>query len=208
MKVIVIGIAERKEREQAEMREEILNAAREIIADEGLEKVSIRKIAAKIEYSPAIIYHYFSSKDEIIEKLMSENYAKLVKALSVLQTADQPSTEKLRQSALRFITLAVQMGDTYKSLMLSSSPAILAHTSVLQQGAAKERSAIAMLCGALKEQPAMAGKDDSYIEQTAQIIWSTAFGLAIRILVEQVDKEQQKKLIQHAADFVLKALEK
>ena len=49
------------------MRAEIIKAAREIIGNEGVDKVSIRKIAAKIEYSPAIIYHYFGNKEEIIE---------------------------------------------------------------------------------------------------------------------------------------------
>lgn len=189
------------------MRQKILQAAREIVAVEGVEKVSVRKIAAKIEYSPAIIYHYFENKEEIIEKLIAENYMEIVRALSVLQAADMPPAEKLRESAERFITLAVGMGDSYKSMMLNSSPAVLAKTSVLHKGAAAERAAVGMLCKALRELPSMADCDEPKIELTAQIVWSAAFGLAMRLIVERVEDEQKQRLIRHAVDFILHALE-
>ncbi|HEX3037407.1 MAG TPA: helix-turn-helix domain-containing protein [Oscillospiraceae bacterium] len=189
------------------MREIILNAARELVDSEGVEKVSIRKIAAKIEYSPAIIYHYFANKEEIVEKLIAEQYMEIVKALAVLQTADMPPKEKLKKSALSFVTLAVKMGDSYKSMMTNDSPQILAHTSVLQQGAATERPAINILCNALREFPGFAHCDDLDIELTAQVIWATAFGLSMRLIVEQVDEEQKARLIDRTAEFVLHALE-
>ena len=48
-----MGIAERKEREKQEMKDQILQAAMELFVEEGYEKASIRKIADRIEYSPA-----------------------------------------------------------------------------------------------------------------------------------------------------------
>lgn len=42
---------------------------------EGIENISIRKIADRIEYSPAIIYHYFQDKDDIINHLMKTGYS-------------------------------------------------------------------------------------------------------------------------------------
>lgn len=189
------------------MREEILKAAREIIACEGVENVSIRKIAGKIEYSPAIIYHYFSNKEEIIEKLIEENYAEIVKSLSSLQSEGKTPAEKLSESARNFILLAAKMGSVYQSMMLNNSPAILAHTSVLQKGAAAERPAIAALCKILREFPTLTDCDDSEIEGTAQIIWSTAFGLALRLNVENVDEEQRLRLIDRAVKLILWAVE-
>lgn len=188
------------------MRQDILRAAREIIDTEGVDHVSVRKIAAKIEYSPAIIYHYFKNKEEIIERLIAETYANIIKSLSSLQAVDKTPAEKLRQSTVRFITLAVEMGDSYKSLMLNSSPNILSHTSVLHQGASAERTAVGMLCNALRGLPALAEKDDLEIECNAQIIWSTSFGLALRLIVEKVDEEQRNRLIDCAAEFILRSL--
>jgi len=201
-----MSITERKEREKAEMRETILNAAREIVSSRGVDGISIRKIAGMIEYSPAIIYHYFKNKEEIVEILIEENYRKILAALSSFNTSDKTPEEKLRESSKSFIMLAVQMGDAYKSIMLNDSETVLTHTSVLQRGAAYERPAIAMLCKALQELPGFNEKADTQVELTAQIIWSLAFGLSLRLIVEQVDDVQRQRLIEHTAEFVLSAL--
>lgn len=201
-----ISIAERKEREKEAMREDILKAAREIMSREGMERISIRKIAGMIEYSPTIIYRYFKNKEEIVEKLIEENYRKILKALSLLNSHEKTPEEKLRISAKSFIEAAVKMGDVYKSTMLNESPTVLSHTSVLQRGAASERPAIAMLCGVLRELPGFAEKDDCKVELTAQVIWATSFGLSLRLIIEKVDKVQRGRLIDRAAEFVLSAL--
>jgi AcrR family transcriptional regulator len=201
-----MSIAERKEREKAEMRQDILNAARELVSHSGLDGISIRKIAGMIDYSPAIIYHYFKNKEELIGILMEEEYRRILAALSPLHTSLNSPEERLKESLKSFMMLAVELGDAYKSIMLNSTPAVLAHTSVLQQGAASERPAIRMVCGVLRELPGWAGATDAQVELTAQSIWSLAFGLALRVIVEQVDEGQQQRLIDHAADFVLHAL--
>src|ERR1044071_3169437 len=51
-----MGIAERREREREEGRKKILDAARELFATEGYERVTMRRIAEAIEYSPTTIY--------------------------------------------------------------------------------------------------------------------------------------------------------
>lgn len=60
----------------------MISAAREIIAKEGFDNLSIRKIAKKIEYSPSIIYHYFKDKDDILNSVMKSGYMKIVNAVS------------------------------------------------------------------------------------------------------------------------------
>ena len=51
-----MGIEDRREFEKFEMKNKIKDAAIALIEHEGYEKLSIRKIAAKIEYSPTTIY--------------------------------------------------------------------------------------------------------------------------------------------------------
>ena len=54
-----MGIRERQDRERHAVREAILTSARDLFVAEGYAQVSIRKIAERIEYSPAAIYSYF-----------------------------------------------------------------------------------------------------------------------------------------------------
>ncbi len=69
-----MGIKERQERDREAVRRSILDAARELFVAEGYPNVSIRKIAERIEYSPAAIYGYFPSKDDIFFALAEEGF--------------------------------------------------------------------------------------------------------------------------------------
>jgi AcrR family transcriptional regulator len=69
-----MGIKERQVRDRETVRRAILDAARELFVAEGFQNVSIRKIAERIEYSPAAIYGYFPSKDDIFFALAEEGF--------------------------------------------------------------------------------------------------------------------------------------
>ena len=69
-----MGIKERQERERLAVRDAILGAARELFVTEGYRNVSMRKVAERIEYSPAAIYSYFPSKDDIFFALAEEGF--------------------------------------------------------------------------------------------------------------------------------------
>jgi AcrR family transcriptional regulator len=72
-----MGIRERQDRERHAVRQAILDAARDLFLSEGYRNVSIRKIAERIEYSPAAIYSYFPSKDDIFFALAEEGFQRL-----------------------------------------------------------------------------------------------------------------------------------
>lgn len=69
-----MGIKERQGRDREAVRRAILDAARDLFVSEGFANVSIRKIAERIEYSPAALYSYFTSKDDIFFSLAEEGF--------------------------------------------------------------------------------------------------------------------------------------
>jgi AcrR family transcriptional regulator len=69
-----MGIKERHERDHEAVERAILDAARDLFVSEGYPSVSIRKIAERIEYSPAALYAYFPSKDDIFLALADEGF--------------------------------------------------------------------------------------------------------------------------------------
>ncbi len=72
-----MGTKERQDRERQAVTASILSAARDLFVAEGYQSVSIRKIAERIEYSPAAIYSYFASKDDIFLTLAEEGFHRL-----------------------------------------------------------------------------------------------------------------------------------
>jgi AcrR family transcriptional regulator len=72
-----MGTKERQDREKQAVRHAILDAARDLFTTEGYRNVSIRKIAERIEYSPAAIYSYFAGKDDIYLALAEDGFRRL-----------------------------------------------------------------------------------------------------------------------------------
>lgn len=64
-----------------ETRINILDAALQIVKEEGWQALSMRKIADVIEYTAPIIYEYFSNKDAILVELTRKGYLMLSKDL-------------------------------------------------------------------------------------------------------------------------------
>ncbi len=87
-----MGIKERRERQKENLRQEILDAASDLFANEGYQNVSMRKIAEKIEYSPTTIYLYFKDKTDLLNQICEETFSKLtqVQERIVKQNADDP----------------------------------------------------------------------------------------------------------------------
>jgi AcrR family transcriptional regulator len=94
-----MGIRERHERDREAVRRSILDAARDLFVTEGFQNVSIRKIAERIEYSPAAIYGYFPSKDDIFYALAEEGFRLLGNPASLRDDprfADASRLERIR----------------------------------------------------------------------------------------------------------------
>src|SRR4051812_37274846 len=91
-----MGIKERQERDREAIRRAILDAARELFVAEGYQTVSIRKIAERIEYSPAAIYGYFPSKDDIFFSLAEEGFRLLAAGSDSLIDEHKPALDRVR----------------------------------------------------------------------------------------------------------------
>lgn len=108
-----MATAQRRAREIENLRRAILDAARELFATEDYRAVSLRKIAEKIEYSPAAIYRYFSDKEEILFHLIAEGFEMLSARMHALDAVADP-VERLRQSGKVYLEFALTQPHYYR----------------------------------------------------------------------------------------------
>jgi AcrR family transcriptional regulator len=124
-----MGIKERQDRERQAVREAILDAARDLFVTEGYRHVSIRKIAERIEYSPAAIYSYFPGKDDIFFALAQEGFRRLDE--QVRRNARPPGTapiDRLRQCWWSFYEFSKQQPQYFELMFVDRSvPSIKEH---------------------------------------------------------------------------------
>lgn len=198
---------ERQVRKQEEIRSLIIDAAREIISKEGVQGLSIRKITNAIDYSPAIIYHYFKDKNEIIESIVSEGYGRILSSISkVTRNEDEPEKE-LREVFENYIRSSLEFSEEYKSIMLNDDPGILAGTGILKRDISKERKTMQFLCDNISRGIEKGKYSSCDAELMAQNLWTAAFGLIIRLIIEKdIPEEQVNRLIENHLNLILRGL--
>jgi AcrR family transcriptional regulator len=67
------GATARRERARREMRAAIIEAARQIIVDQGVDALTVRSVATRLGYSAGALYEYFASKEAILVALYFES---------------------------------------------------------------------------------------------------------------------------------------
>jgi len=113
-----MGIVERREREKEEIRKKILDAARELFSTEGYDRVTMRRIADAIEYSPTTIYNHFEDKDDLVRALCHEDFGRL---LDAMQHAPAPADplEAIRQLGHAYVAFALRHPNQYRFMFMT-----------------------------------------------------------------------------------------
>jgi AcrR family transcriptional regulator len=107
-----------KERHRAELRGEILQAARELLREEGYDGLTLRKLGQRMECTPMALYSYFADKQAIVKALAQEAFELLAVRLDQSQAGDPLST--LRKVLRAYIAYAEQNPLEYRLLLLES----------------------------------------------------------------------------------------
>ena len=124
-----MGIQERKEREKQQRRRQIQDAAKSVFLQKGYKTASMEDIARRAELSPATIYLYFKSKEELYASLNLEALEFVVNKLEKIRydTALSVEDKLMRVSDAMLSTYEhdrltlqiifhVQLDDTLKGL--------------------------------------------------------------------------------------------
>src|SRR3977135_3730898 len=109
-----MGTQQRRAREKEALRQEILDAARELFVKEGYENVSMRRVAEKIEYSPTTIYLYFEDKASLLYAICEETFAKLAKRMERIARDSGEPCEALRAVCRAYVYFGLKYPNHYK----------------------------------------------------------------------------------------------
>lgn len=114
-----MGISERRETEKEALKQKIFDGASKLIIEHGYEKLSIRKLAEKIEYSPAVIYNYFENKDDIIRAITIDNYEKILGRLLSIDFDSMIPETALKTGLSTFAHLLLNRREQLRATILS-----------------------------------------------------------------------------------------
>lgn len=80
---------------QEERRRQILDAAVRVFARSGYHGSRVGDIAEEAGVAHGLLYHYFSSKEEVLQTVFRENWGQLIERFRVVEASEEPAGEKL-----------------------------------------------------------------------------------------------------------------
>jgi AcrR family transcriptional regulator len=181
-----VGSAERRHREKTELRERILATAREMFASEGVEAVTMRKIADRIEYSATAIYQYFPDKDALLREICERDFTAL--AQQSLRVAREPDpVERLRKLGRAYVEFALKHPSSYRLMFMT--PKTAGQKSMEGRGV-PERDAYALVRSVVQEciEQGRLDKKSWDAELVAQTLWAGVHGLCALEITMSCDK--------------------
>jgi TetR/AcrR family transcriptional regulator, fatty acid metabolism regulator protein len=78
-----------------EKREQLLEAAVRVFARRGYHGSRVADIAEEAGVAHGLLYHYFSSKEEVLQTIFRENWGQLLERFRAVEETDEPAPEKL-----------------------------------------------------------------------------------------------------------------
>ena len=107
----------RRERQRAAFREDVLAEARAILAQEGLDGLSMRKLAHRMGCAPMSLYAYFRDKHDILTALAHRGFGILAERLAT-GSSEEP-LDALRAVFLTYARLGLERPDDYRVLFMT-----------------------------------------------------------------------------------------
>ena len=102
-------------------RQRVLDTAVALADEGGVDALSMRKIAQKIEYSPTAIYLHFKDKEALFTELCSGDFRKLAHAFATIAEVKDP-VERLRQIGQSYLGFALEYPNHYRLMFMTPHP--------------------------------------------------------------------------------------
>ena len=80
---------------QEAKREHLLRAAVRVFARHGYHGARVGDIAEEAGVAHGLLYHYFASKEEVLQTVFRDNWGELLGRFRAVEAADEPAPEKL-----------------------------------------------------------------------------------------------------------------
>jgi AcrR family transcriptional regulator len=200
-----MGTKERREREKQDIRQKILDAAQQIITEEGFAALSMRKVAHRIEYSPAAIYLHFRSRDEIAQEIAEVGFGKLLAKMTAALGA-KDAVARMRAVALAYVLFGLENPETYRLIFMGDSEYTKAAFAKNDPEGVANRShqLLLTLANDLRREKSFGGKGSA--REIVELIWTSMHGIVSLHLTCPAFQSSPKALARAMVDTLLRGL--
>ncbi len=123
--------------ERQQLRTLIIDAARELFVAKGVDAVTMREIAKRIDYSATSIYLHFADKESLIRAICDTDFLALANALKTIFQIVDP-VERMQALGHGYAAFALSHPNHYRLMFMSERTPFDPEQSSLQQNSAEQ----------------------------------------------------------------------
>ena len=197
-----MGSKERINRLKENTRVNIIDAAHEIVKEEGWQALSMRKIAEKIEYTAPMIYEYYANKDAILLELTKKGY--LLLGEKMREAASQQSTPESQLEAiwLAYWNFAFEEQEYYQLMF-----GVQINCCVIENMLPFGSTPYAIATAPILELMGIEDPDDDRVCTKYYTYWSIVHGLvSINIVRKGASDEINRQVLKDAISGITRSL--
>ncbi len=194
------------------VKEIILDAALDIICEEGFNHLSMRKIALRTSMTAANIYNYYSNKDEIYLTIQTRGFLMLYESFHQIHqnNATHPMT-KLKKMVEAYFDFGIKNPDHYEIMFTRNTPKYADYVGTKLEPAALIEKNTALKVAELttkvileiiKMYPVISMTDARYRMIRGWTALHGVVSLYNSRVLQEVDRDTEETVKQIAADIV------
>jgi AcrR family transcriptional regulator len=183
-----------------ELRDACIVAAQEVIAERGIENLSLREVARKLGVSHQAPYKHYPSRDHLLAEVMRRCFQRFAAALDARTRHDDPEQD-LESLGLQYLAYAREHALEYRLMFSTTWP----ESAVQADLVGDATHAFDVLRGVLRRMHGDTPELRDTVELDALYIWSTVHGLVGVMNGPCIDKldlraKVLKQMVRHAMD--------
>lgn len=195
-----MGSKERIQRLKEETRLNILDAALEIVKEDGWQSLSMRKIADKIEYTAPIIYEYFANKEGILLELTRKGYVILLQELKFAKAAHELPEDQLEAMWMAYWDFAFKYKELYQLMY-----GVDVNCCELMKAFPEAEGTTNIICDSIRDLIIEKPADNDLVCRKYFTFWSVVHGLiSINFVRKGTDNETNQHILRDALKGVIK----
>jgi AcrR family transcriptional regulator len=177
-----MGVGERRERERERRKKDILESARKLLVEQGLQATSVNRIAKECELGIGTIYFYFKNKEEIFAALQEQGLDILHGKVTDAMNQTEDCAGKLKAAAMAYLEFSREYRDYFDVInYFITSPFTFFPSALMTRIHSKGSSILSLVGETVAEGSAKGLFNEPMPRRYAIFFWASIHGLiAIR----------------------------
>ena len=183
------------------LKNSLLEAARELATEVGVDNFTLREVARRANVSPAAPYHHFIDKQDLIRTLAIEAFIKLTTALSNAKQKKRKPIEQLEDIGVAYVMFAYTHQAEFRFMFRRELCAAIGKPDPLEVAGIDAQS---VLHNTILEAQAAKQIIQHDPKNIALTLWSVVHGLSVIINESPISKTTTAQSAKQMAQIVIR----